>query len=471
MHISTSVAVYEPPTALRLVTQAYGGFLLVAFALMPAQFIAYLHFYQDPTLKFEDHLFHEIAIAIATLEGLFVAYVTWRCYLSSGEPLLRWLTLGFLGFVVIYALHGAFTGMAHHNIWLFLLYGPASRLVMSILLFVGLLSYNLPPDDVEKRSNVRAWLMWIGLFLMVDLAVAMIANSTFAGHPAVRLSMEGGALVFCVLNVAVMVSRRIHSPLMVIFGISVTWFAVSSLAFILARPWNHMWWLGHAIFAGGFFLLSYGVVQAFRTTRSFATIYSQEELMTRLAEAMAGTQTALQEVQRSNQMLERLADTDPLTGAGNRRQFIELIGTEIARAKRSGAPLSLLSLDLDHFKKINDSRGHIVGDEVLCGFVRKCLEAIRPYDSVARVGGEEFMVLLPGATLDAACAVGERLRLAIQGNIFEVGNRPWIAITISVGVAEFGRDGDTLDQLLGIADQRLYRAKHEGRNRVIAALS
>lgn len=469
MHVNTKVMAYDPPNALRLITQAYASLLLVAFALMPAPLIAYLYFYQDPALKFEDHLFHEFAIAVATLEGLFVTYVTWRCYRSSGEPLLRWLTLGFLGFVLIYALHGIFTGMAHHNIWLFLLYGPASRLAMSILLFVGLLSYNLPPDDVEKRSNARGWLKWIGLFVMIDLAVAWIAYSAYAGHPAVRLSMEGGALAFCALNVAVMLSRRIQSPLMVVFGISVTWFALSSFAFILGKPWNHMWWLAHAIFAGGFFILSYGVVQAFRTTRSFSTIYSQEELMARLAAAMAGTQDALQEVQRSNQMLERLAATDPLTGAGNRRQFFERIGAEIARAKRSGVPLSMLSLDLDHFKEINDSRGHLVGDEVLREFVRKCLEAIRPYDSVARVGGEEFMVLLPGATLDAACAVGERLRSAIEGNAFEVGTRPPIYVTISIGVSEFGRDGDTLDAFLSAADQRLYRAKHEGRNRVIAA--
>jgi diguanylate cyclase (GGDEF)-like protein len=469
MHMNTNIAVYEPPVALRLVTQAYASLLLIAFALTPALFIAYLHFYQDPTLKFEDHLFHEIAIAVATLEGLFVAYVTWLCYKSSGEPLLRWLTLGFLGFVLVYAPHGVLTGMAHHNIWLFLLYGPASRLAMSILLFVGLLSYNRPPDDAEKRSNARPWLSWIGLFLMVDVAVACIAYSAFAGDLAVRLSMEGGALVFCALNIAVMLSRRIRSPLMVIFGVSVTWFALSSLAFILGRPWNHMWWLAHAIFAGGFFLLSYGVLQAFRTTRSFSTIYSQGELLARLSEAMADTQNALREVQRSNQKLEHLAATDPLTGVGNRRQFIERTHAEIARAKRSGTPLSLLSLDLDHFKTINDKYGHPGGDNVLCGFVRKCLDAIGPYHVVARVGGEEFMVLLPGATLDAACAVGERLRSAIADNAFEVGIPPPIKITISVGVSEFGRDGDTLDSFLGVADQRLYRAKHEGRNCVIAA--
>src|SRR6202051_665907 len=165
MHMNTNIAMYEPPATLRIVTQAYAGFLLIAFALLPAQLIAYLYFFQDPTLKFEDHLFHEIAIAVATLEGLFVTYVTWRCYKSSGEPLLRWLTLGFLGFVLIYALHGALTGMAHHNIWLFLLYGPASRLGMAILLFVALLSYQQPPDRVDQRVTPRPWLTWIALFL------------------------------------------------------------------------------------------------------------------------------------------------------------------------------------------------------------------------------------------------------------------------------------------------------------------
>ncbi|MEY9181274.1 GGDEF domain-containing protein [Bradyrhizobium sp. USDA 313] len=467
--MSTNLMLQEPPSALRLITQAYTSLLIIGFALLPTQFIAYLYFQQDPALKFEDHLFHEFAIAVATLEGLFVTYVTWRCYRSSGEPLLRWLTLGFLAFVLIYTLHGAFTGMAHRNIWLFLLYGPASRLAMSILLFVGLLSYNRPSDGLEKRSDTRAWLTWIGLFLTMDLAVALVAYSPYAGHPVVRLSMEGGALLFSALNVAVLLMRRIHSPLMVVFGVSVAWFALSSLAFILAAPWNHMWWLAHAIFAGGFFLLSYGVVQAFRTTQSFATIYSQEEMTARLAKSMADTQKALQQVKLSNRRLERLAATDPLTGAGNRRHFIKHIGAEIARAKRTGAPLSLLSLDLDHFKDINDSRGHSVGDEVLRVFVRKCLEAIRPYDSVARVGGEEFMVLLPGATLDAAGAVAERLRSAIERTAFDVGAGPSVGVTISVGVSEFRRDGDTLDGFLNVADQRLYRAKFEGRNRVVVA--
>lgn len=245
--MSTTYAAGEPPRVVSAAARLYAKCLLVGFALLPAYLIAYLWFFSDPRVVFENHAFHEIAIAAATLEGAFVTYVTWVCYRSSGEPLLRWLTLGFLGFAMIYALHGAFTGMAHHNIWLFLLYGPASRLVMSILLLTGLLSYSRPPDRLEKRTSVRTWLPWIVFFVIVNVVVAYIAYSPVAGAPGTRLSMEGGALVFSLLNVAVLLARRIRSPLMVIYGVSIMAFALSSLAFILGKPWNHMWWLAHAI--------------------------------------------------------------------------------------------------------------------------------------------------------------------------------------------------------------------------------
>lgn len=468
--MNNTIVASEPPEAVRLVIKVYACLLLAGFALIPAYLIGYLFFFQDPTLIFEDHAFHIIAITAATLEGLFVTYVTWRCYQSSGEPLLRWMTLGFLGFVLIYALHGAFTGLAHHNLWLFLLYGPASRLVMAILLLVGLLSYHRTPDAADQRMKPRRWLTWIGLFLLVDLAVAYVANSPIASDVAVRLSMEGGALVFSTLNVIVLLLRRNRSPLMVIFAISVTAFALSSLAFILGRPWNHMWWLAHAIFAAGFFLLSYGVVQAFLTTRSFSTIYSQEELMVRLSEAMAYTESALQELQRTNQKLGHLAATDPLTGADNRRRFIEQVEAEIGRIERGSAPFSVLALDLDNFKAINDRFGHQVGDDILKGFVQKCLDSIRPYDGVARVGGEEFMILLPQTSLDGARVIAERLRTDVANTAFESGLQRLTVVTVSIGVSQSGRDGDTIDEILRVADQRLYHAKHQGRNRVITAI-
>ena len=459
----------RPPTqAIRLFTEFYARVVLAGFALAPALLIAYLFYFQNPTRNFEDHGFHIVAITVATLEGLFVTYVTWRCYRASGEPLLRWMTLGFLGFALIYALHGAFTGFAHDNIALFILYGPASRLVMAILLLVALLSYGSPPDAEDRRTKARPWLTWIGLFVLIDVAVAAAAHSPIAGSPALRLSMEGGALAVSALNVTMLLLRRIRSPLMVIFVISVTAFALASLAFILARPWNHMWWLAHAIFAAGFFLLSYGVVQAFHTTQSFSAIYSQEELMARIAEETARTESALRELQRTNQTLEQLVATDSLTGACNRRRFVEHVEAEIERVKRGAAPFSVLALDLDNFKSINDRYGHQVGDDILKAFVKKSVAAIRPYDGVARVGGEEFMILLPQTALEAARVVAERVRTAIAGTSFESGTQR-LTVTVSIGASQSGLDGDTIEAILKVADERLYCAKHQGRNRVIAA--
>jgi two-component system, cell cycle response regulator len=116
--------------------------------------------------------------------------------------------------------------------------------------------------------------------------------------------------------------------------------------------------------------------------------------MTRWAEETRRTQSALLELKRTNQKLERLATTDALTGCGNRRQFIERIEIEIARSRRDNPAFSLLSLDIDNFKAINDTYGHLAGDEIL-RFAQMCREVVRPYDNVARVGGEEFMICFP----------------------------------------------------------------------------
>ncbi len=459
----------EPTRTIRVLTKNYARLLLAGFALSPACLIAYLFFFQDPTLAFDNHAFHVVAIGAATLADLFIAGVAWRCYRSSGEPLLRWLTLSFLGFALIYAPHGAFTGFAHDKIWLFLLYGPASRLAMAILLLVALLSHGRAPEAPEQRMQPRALLWWVGLFLMLDLAVGGVATSPIAGDPAVRLIMEGGALAISALSVLVLMLRRIRSPLMVIFAISVTAFALSSVAFILARPWNHMWWLAHAIFAAGFFLLSYGVVQAYHTTQSFSTIYSQSELMVQLAQATARAENAVRELLHANTVLARMAATDPLTGADNRRRFMERAEAEVLRVARGGAPFSVLALDLDNFKEVNDRYGHHFGDDVLKWFVQQCAAVIRPYDGVARVGGEEFMIMLPHTTMETARLIAERLRDAVATNSLRIGSQRVTDITVSIGLAQSGPDGDTIEEILRIADGRLYDAKRRGRNRVMHA--
>ncbi len=166
-------------------------------------------------------------------------------------------------------------------------------------------------------------------------------------------------------------------------------------------------------------------------------------------------------------LLEKQAHTDALTGIANRRHFFEVADAELARSRRYEAPLSMLMLDIDHFKEVNDAHGHRAGDRVLQQLARTCLEVLREVDVVGRVGGEEFAILLPETELEGAVEVAERLREAVgRAEVPRDEGLP-IRITASIGVATLSGTAN-LDTLMRQADAALYDAKHRGRNRVRA---
>jgi diguanylate cyclase (GGDEF)-like protein len=163
---------------------------------------------------------------------------------------------------------------------------------------------------------------------------------------------------------------------------------------------------------------------------------------------------------------------EPLTGLYNRRHFQERFAAEVAVAHRHGRPLSLLMIDVDHFKRVNDKHGHLAGDEVLKTVARALQQGIRIEDILARFGGEEFVVLAREAEQAEAMAVAERLR-----QLVEVAQTRWesghdvpvgITVTVSIGVAQLGGE-ETERDLFEAADQAVYKAKKNGRNRIVAA--
>lgn len=279
-------------------TRTYEQFLIFFVALLPLFPLLYIYFFQDPQALFVDHGFHEIAIGIAILQSAFVSYVTWRCYVSSGEPLLRWLTLSFTGFTLIYVLHGIFTPLSPHHMALFLLFGPVSRFVMAGCLLVGLLTYGKPHHLLAQRVKATFWRGWIAAFLMLDILVAWVALSLPGLLPIIRISVEASALALILAGIVFIFARRISSWMMVVYLISLSYLALSSLAFLLAKPWNHLWWLAHIISAGGFTILSYGVIRAFHTTRAFSQVYSQEEILKRLSVAQAASEEHAQHLKK-----------------------------------------------------------------------------------------------------------------------------------------------------------------------------
>ncbi len=164
--------------------------------------------------------------------------------------------------------------------------------------------------------------------------------------------------------------------------------------------------------------------------------------------------------------LERLARTDMLTSLSNRRDFYEHAARAIAHSRRLGAPLSLVLMDIDHFKKINDTYGHARGDQVLRKLSHSLGDALRETDVPARLGGEEFAVLMPTTSLAQALAVAERLRDALAHTPVAIGDEEQIHFTVSIGVTEWQPADADIDATLHRADEALYRAKHNGRNRV-----
>jgi len=188
--------------------------------------------------------------------------------------------------------------------------------------------------------------------------------------------------------------------------------------------------------------------------------FADGEVLTRV-EAAARTKELQEELVAQGTRLEALLREDALTGLSNRRAILTQLAGMVSAARRHGHPLSIAILDLDHFKRVNDTHGHKTGDDVLVATTRAMAAHLRAEDQLGRLGGEEFLVLLPDTDAAAARHVAEKLRA-------DVATAPApVPVTVSIGVA--GWDGEAPEDLLHRADEALYAAKEAGRDRVLAA--
>jgi diguanylate cyclase (GGDEF)-like protein len=218
--------------------------------------------------------------------------------------------------------------------------------------------------------------------------------------------------------------------------------------------------------------LKYDEVMRLATQTLVAENRSYQELTRALEQALREKDALAQRLQEANRQLEQLAYYDALTDLVNRRRFTEVLSSEVARHSRSGASMTLVMVDLDHFKSVNDTYGHPFGDQVLVAVAGVLREALRQTDVKARVGGEEICLLLPETGEEAAKAVVERARLAIESLALRTPQRR-VPVTASFGACSWsGRALDrvsidtTCSTLLETADQALYDSKRAGRNRV-----
>jgi diguanylate cyclase (GGDEF)-like protein len=181
------------------------------------------------------------------------------------------------------------------------------------------------------------------------------------------------------------------------------------------------------------------------------------------------TAVDITERKQLEEALKRQAHLDYLTGLSNRRHFMEQAEVELSRAVRYDITLSILMLDIDHFKRVNDTYGHQSGDTVLRILARVCQEVLRNFDIIGRLGGEEFAVILPETDIEQTLEVAERLREVIADTEVSLPDGGKTHFTVSIGVSTLSDKNSNIDSLLNQADKALYKAKESGRNMVCVA--
>jgi diguanylate cyclase (GGDEF)-like protein len=172
-------------------------------------------------------------------------------------------------------------------------------------------------------------------------------------------------------------------------------------------------------------------------------------------------------VERAHEQLRVLSTIDHLTGIFNRRYFMDRLGEELDRATRYGTPFAVAFIDIDNFKRINDEHGHLGGDEILRQLTQTCAKQVREMDTLARIGGEEFALLLPQTSAEDAAHLVERLRANVAATRAKIGDG-WLEVTVSIGLTSATREALDVNGILRLADEALYAAKRQGKNRLVA---
>ncbi|HWA93254.1 MAG TPA: GGDEF domain-containing protein [Terracidiphilus sp.] len=301
-------------------------------------------------------------------------------------------------------------------------------------------------------NDLRMRVMVIGTFLCIVL--------TFAAVPLLRGAPEG-----CRFSYRFTAVFLLSGALMSLTRASVAGAAKSIHSLFSGHPVETGFYLFDLIFVVGITLSFYLLTNE----RALADLRDANvALALEIEETSKSASMLLVEVEERKKLenqLNQLVKTDELTGILNRRGLLGVLQQEVLRAARFNHPLSILILDLDHFKQINDAYGHAVGDQALLMCVSRCRKQLRAIDTVGRLGGEEFAVILPETDAAGARFVGERLRLSIANEEIVCGKIHFF-VTASIGIAAWTKDDDSGLSTIAEADRALYQAKAAGRNRV-----
>lgn len=292
------------------------------------------------------------------------------------------------------------------------------------------------------------WLLSVLAFVVGYTFELLNLNDLYPSQRFLLLILQLVLTLWAMLEVVGLRRRETSIPLNALFVAAIAQLLIAALRLPADAPPATVFVPLNAVML---LIISKLLVDAFSFTERQRTAMLQREVETRM---------------KAEQELQRLATTDHLTGAWNRNHLTEALSTEIERSRRYDSPVSMVIVDVDHFKAINDDHGHLAGDAVLIELTRRVRANLRSVDVFARLGGEEFVAVLPDCGLAEAEVVAEKLRALVADEPFPTAG----AVTASFGVAQLD-SAETSDDWLRRADHALYAAKRGGRNRVCSAVT
>lgn len=318
-----------------------------------------------------------------------------------------------------------------------------------LLLILSLLYYVSPGAVIDDR-----WSLMVAMVLFALFTLGFHYFKFFRVETHWKIAAETWVMLLFISWVAIH-TGGVYSPLLnlyllVIIASALTLGKVITLLEFTLIACVYLY-MGYPIFSGDTFSVSNFIQLAVR----FAPFLLVGYLTTMLSA----------DVQYGRKLLALLAETDDLTGVRNRRSLGDILQREVERSVRQGRPFSIMQIDADNLKSINDQFGHEAGDRLLknlCGIIE---DSSRDSDTLARTGGDEFVMVLPGIDGEHAALIGERIRKAVTNSSFDLKGNP-INTTVSIGIACYPQDSDNVEELLRLADQAMYRSKQAGRNKV-----
>lgn len=450
----------------------------LAALIILVPFAIFIYLLSQPHQVWQNVVFHYYYVAVSSFVAFAVGVFAYLEYRRTNHLKVYLLAAGFIGLAVIYAFHGLITpgksitdfpsAKQHMNAFVF--FGDMSRLWISI--------FFIPQTFINNKQFKK--LNWIPLALIAGMLIASAYILLAFPNSFPDVKYENGqdtyfaiiikviTMIFLVITVTRYYDgwRVLHNTALMSFIVGGALIAQTPLIFMISKPWGQVWWLAHNIYLLSFTVVGLGLIYSLKYQQvQFFDVFSQvEEFVKTINRQKLEMDQVNQKLILANAELTKFAFTDQLTGAFNRRHFEEISSLEVERSKRYKQKISLLLMDIDHFKMVNDNYGHSVGDKVLIELVRLLQRNIRSSDVLVRWGGEEFLIMAPGLSLEEAGQFAEKIREVTENQCFLDARD----LTLSIGVAEFG-DSESLDHCIKRADTALYEAKATGRNKVVSS--